>query len=110
MLSSSVLEHYTILALYLKTYQTLIQMMSSFSEHKSHSPMIPCIFMIYNVPYYGSCTARQCWLEVPHNRSSTSRTSWIAISNELGAGVQLNCDGLDPTHGLNAVDVARLCR
>ena len=41
-------------------------------------------------------------LGVPRARSSAS--SGLTAANELGTGVQLNGDGLDPAHGLAAVD------
>ncbi len=42
----------------------------------------------------------------PKARSSAS--SCLAAANEVGTGVQLNGDGLDPAHGLVAVDAARI--
>jgi hypothetical protein len=45
-------------------------------------------------------------LGAPRARSSAS--SGLAAANELGTGVQLNGDGLDPAHGLVAVDAARV--
>ena len=42
----------------------------------------------------------------PGARSSAS--SSLATANELGTDVQLNGDGLDPAHGLVAVDAARV--
>ncbi len=44
----------------------------------------------------------------PLARSSNS--AGLAAANELGAGVQLNGNGLDPAHGLAAVDAARVVR
>ena len=39
-------------------------------------------------------------------RARSSASSGLAAANELGTGVQLNGDGLDPAHGLVAVDDA----
>ena len=41
-------------------------------------------------------------------RARSSASSGLAAANELGTGVQLNGDGLDPAHGLVAVDAARI--
>ncbi len=41
-------------------------------------------------------------------RARSSASSCLAAANELGTGVQLNGDGLDPAHGLVAVDAARV--
>jgi len=41
-------------------------------------------------------------LGAPRARSSAS--SGLAAANELGTGVQLNGDGLDPAHGLVAAE------
>ncbi len=43
---------------------------------------------------------------MPGARSSTS--PGLAAANELGTGVQLNGNGLDPAHGLAAVDAMRV--
>ena len=45
-------------------------------------------------------------MRAPRARRSTS--SGLAIANVLGTGIQLNCDCLDPAHGLVAVDAARI--
>ncbi len=37
-----------------------------------------------------------------------SASSGLAAANELGTGVKLNCNGLDPAIGLVAVDAARI--
>ena len=41
-------------------------------------------------------------------RARSSASSGLAAANELGTGVQLNGNGLDPAHGLVAVDAARI--
>ncbi len=41
-------------------------------------------------------------------RARSSASSGLAAAYELGTGVQLNGDGLDPAHGLVAVDAARV--
>jgi hypothetical protein len=40
--------------------------------------------------------------------SATGLELCLAATNELGTGVQLNCNGLDPAHGLVAVDAERV--
>jgi hypothetical protein len=42
----------------------------------------------------------------PGSRRSTG--FGVAMANVLGTGIQLNSDGLDPAHGLVAVDAARV--
>ena len=37
-------------------------------------------------------------------RARSSASSGLAAANELGTGVQLNGDGLDPAHGLVAAE------
>ncbi len=45
-------------------------------------------------------------LGAPLARSSASSgLAGVAAANELGTGVQLNCDGLDPEHGLVAAQL-----
>ncbi len=69
---------------------------------------------IENVLYHSSTisnvAASWCWLGAPLARSSVS--SCLAVANELGTGVQRNSDrdGLDPAHGLVAVDAERVVR
>ncbi len=36
------------------------------------------------------------------------RLLWPCRRQRMGTGVQLNCNGLDPVHGLAAVDAARV--
>jgi hypothetical protein len=43
-----------------------------------------------------------CWLSLPLARSPAF--SSLTTANELGTGVQMNCNRLDPAHGLVAVD------
>ncbi len=42
--------------------------------------------------------------ELGEPRARSSDSSGLTAANELGTGVQLNGDGLDPAHGLAAVD------
>ncbi len=39
-------------------------------------------------------------------RARSSASFCLAAANALGTGIQLNSDGLDPAHGLVAVDAA----
>jgi hypothetical protein len=62
-------------------------------------------------PYHSTCAMGWCGLRAPRATSSTS--SYLAIANVLGTGVQLNSDDcLDPAHvsGLVAVAAARIVR
>ena len=51
-----------------------------------------------------SLISRHLCGELGAPRARGSASSGLAAANELGTGVQLNGDGLDPAHGLAAVD------
>ncbi len=69
------------------------------------SPMIsPFLRFLW---FHFTCAGAASWCGLGAPRARSSASSGLTAANELGTGVWLNGNGLDPEHGLVAVDAAR---